>query len=1524
MKSDCQKAYFVVEFLIICIYARTACARIYVLIGRKPKINSYRFGMNKKKFTVLALLMIVVLTLSSCLLFACNPDSSSDGDDDAKIEATEGLLINNGDFKVVDTSVKTYPRAVTGWTGAKMYSNSSFRDDVTAGVISMNKNSYNANKSKWKDDNDEIWQKLNANGRYDGDADKIKNALMIYMPKEGKDADGNKINGPTAYGYTSTSFTLDKGAYYKLTVDVLTHDIGGENEEERGARIYLSSNTYAEFSGIDTKGEWKTYEIYIETSPASTTSLTVMLGLGKYNSYFTKGLTSGYAFFDNINLEKIEDDDNTPEADGEKQFNAAKDKERDGNEFVATTTLKVPNGRFDFGSTTLSSSNAPSSWSLVTGNSGKDDPAPTSLGYNAVIDLSQFDSRYADFSPTYNTRTGDNTSNIEYKPATSLEAIAQDIQKINGRIGANAFMLSQQLMTAQGIRSSRTITIEKNKTYAISVQLYTYGVHGAGVSLVLTGSDGKDIKIKGISSNPSTDYLIGSTRITPSTGYNNGTVDGASTNGWRTYTFYIQGNQFRDFNYNMAIWLGTDGTSDNIAETYHSFTSSSKSTTYRADGTFSNGWVFIDDLELKELASLPTADDQIKTSDNQTLDCTVQDGDNFRGLIVDLSTENLFGSDASYILSDENASNKPSLEGAGVQTGATLGAPKGWTSNFDITDNTKPIITDTITEGIVHLVNEDLFNGIEGTYPGLPYDLKNKNAYMIHASRESYYEVETQTFTIKANQFYRLSLWVKTVDVSSSSGAYVYLLDKSKDDDKENSLTSFTKINTKDTDEYLNDWCELTIVLRGANDKDTDVALKLTLGTGDRWASSTLTSGAMFVANMNMSAITYANFKDTTTGTYVKSVDMSESFTYTFTNGSFDDYDLDDEDFEAGVAFNEQSKPGKPDDWTVNDKTIDMNTDDTSLFGGVIALTPTEDKLDFKSSKQATTVTGIDASVFNNFYNNDNSLSEEYLNSLAGPNMLAIGSKKEGDKYAIGYSSASITLSANTYYQLSVYAKTVGNTTASVFLTGESSASTGTNYFLIESDAQNGEWTKYTYYIEVGNTSVSVKLNLWLGLDGKQSDVDAYLSQMVDQNLDKEEQDKQKAELAKSSGAVFFDNIVYKTIDEDTYNTATDDSKNKDVRKKISFLTDSFDSLSSSIESRGTLTAPNGWTGAAESGLSSSNSKVGIAYADSSYYDTELVNEVLYSRLLGLDYKEEDIKVTDEELEEAKKSGEYEGKTDEEIVAALKAKNLIKEKTDNWIPVSELVAHSGNRMLVINNTVNSAYRYTSSSNTLKANSFYEISVFVRTYGLTGRDGDDTIGAGVELYLGSANESDKPLIFKGIQTQKKDENGKVVGNEWVQYKFYVQTRDIDVTSVTVRLSLGSSTTEDINGESITSGLTKGYALFDDVSIQKVDEDVYQNATEGDTVQKRYVTADTEGNSDENKDDNNKTPNKFNLEYLWWMIPTIIIGLVIIVVVIIFVIRKLRKKGVKKALKQESAPVNTEMLDKKRNRYDEGKE
>ena len=214
--------------------------------------------MNKKKFAVLALMMIALVVLTSAMFVACNNNDDSNTTDDTQktIEATKGLLVSNGDFKVVDTSVKTYPRTITSWTGGKTYSSGNYKDDVTAGAISLDKALYDANKSKWNDDDNSLYNALVAGGRY-GDDDAIKNALMIYMPEQ-SEKDGKKVNGPTAYGYTSSSFTIAKGGYYKLSVDVLTKDIKGSENGTPGARIYVSSNTYAEFDAIDTQGKWVT------------------------------------------------------------------------------------------------------------------------------------------------------------------------------------------------------------------------------------------------------------------------------------------------------------------------------------------------------------------------------------------------------------------------------------------------------------------------------------------------------------------------------------------------------------------------------------------------------------------------------------------------------------------------------------------------------------------------------------------------------------------------------------------------------------------------------------------------------------------------------------------------------------------------------------------------------------------------------------------------------------------------------------------------------------------------------------------------------------------------------------------------------------------------------------------------------------------------------------------------------------------------------------------------------------------
>ncbi len=1491
--------------------------------------------MNKKKIVVLALMMITIIVLSSCLFVACdnNDDNNGSTTDPTKYEETKDLLIKNGDFHVIDTTSTSYPRSLTSWSGAKMYSSGDYKSDVTAGVISLDKALYDANKSKWADDQDALYNLLNVNGRYD-DRGIYKHSLMVYMPEEGKDKDGKTIHGPTAYGYTSTSFTLTKGAYYRLKVDVLTYNIGGSDEEARGARIYVSSNTYAEIKGIDTKGEWKTYEILIEASPVSSTSLNVMLGLGRCTSSDKTGLSTGYAVFDNLSLEKLED---TEEKTAEEVYNDAVELERNGSEFYATTTLKVPNGRFDFGTTTISSSGAPNGWSLVSGNSGKDDPAPSAYRHNGIIDLSKFADKYTDYAKQYTLQNS--TGKIDYNAAKDLLGnIAGTIftdERATSVAGSNVFMLSQQILTAQSIKSSRTITIERNKTYALSLDIFTYNIHGAGVSLILTGSDGKDIVIKGISAKKSSDYLVGNTAITVSgdKGYSDATVDGNTTGEWRTYTFYIQGNQFKNYSYNMNVWLGTEGTNSNTSVSCElSPSSSSKTTLYNANGTFANGWAFIDELKLTECDTLPAESTSVKKATDNSLDCA--DNDALRGIIVDLTTKNNI---LENVLDTESTSSSTNEKVSVIGNGA----PKGWKSNFDTSKKTNPVIDGYINEGVVSLENEDTFahdtEKVSGlTYPELPYEIVDTRAYMLYSSSDSYYEVETGNITVKANNYYRFSFWVKTQDIKSTSGAYIYVLQKNKNADGEyeddTTLATFSKINTADYDEYQNDWCEITVAIAGANDKDVEIALKFTLGAGTRWTSTTLAKGAMYVANFSGETVSHSTYTGTSTGTYTKAIDLTSGTSYAFKNGSFDDYDIDDDKLEEGKGLEEQTIAATPSDWTISDNKLGANTEDSDLVAGVIKFNQqnnADGTFTFVPSNQATSVFQSNTDVnFNGFYPTIGKNSTELdLGSLPGDkgHVLAIGNKNNSSTgYAAGFASSSVTLSSNTYYKISLYVKTQGATKATVYLTGESSLTSGTSSFTIESTSST-EWTKYTFYIEVGQTSVSTKLNLWLGenvdyanIEVTDAEVETERSSNPDYNSDTDAETIRKAlkaQKAASKGNVFFDNIYYTSIDEADYNKAEEGNE----IHKLSFLTDSFDSLSSTIESRSSLSTPNGWTGTTGTNQSSSNTKSGVIYVDGGFYEVKTVDGVDYVGILGKDYKIDDITVSDKEYEEAKDKEDYKDKDKDEVVEALRAAKLVELQKKNWIPVSELYAHNNShQMLVINNMEKSAYTYSGSSVTMKEQSFYEVSVFVRTYGIDATD-DETVGAFVELYLGSANETDNPFIFKSIRTASDA--------GFVEYKFYVKTLNEDVTSVSLKLALGKYTSDEVDGETVVTGLTSGYAMFDDVTIRKIDENAYDAVEESDTVQKRTVSSESKGTSDDdnNNNNNNTTPDStFNTEALWWMIPTIVLGLLIIIVVIVYIVRKVRKPIAKKKEKKVATPVETPSLEAKHDKYDDSKE
>ena len=1419
--------------------------------------------MNKKKFSVIALVLLVVMAISALVLAACNPDDTP-ADTSSDTEATEGLLISNSDFKVIGTS-GDFPRSVTSWSGARLYSSSAVHEDVIAGAVNLSSATYEQYRHLWDDEDGALYKLLTAGGHY-GENDAIKNALMIYMPEENET--GDEDYGPTAYGYTSASFSIEKKAYYKLSVDVLTYDIAGDPDNEDadpGARIYVSSATYAEFAGIDTKGKWVTYEIYIEGGVSSSSSLTVNLSLGKYSSYYSDGLTTGYAFFDNVTLEKLTDDEGGKTA-AEKYADAT---EREKTQYtVATASLKLTNGGFEFGSTSIASSTAPSGWSMVRGDS-----APSSDRFNGIVSLSSFEEDYADFvSSSYYIKDGDSVR--RYYPAEQLADIAESVATRDGVMGDNVYMLSQQLMTAQGIRTSRDIVIEKNKYYILSVDVYLANIYGAGMTLRLTGS-GNDIEITGIASNPTGDdnaVVYGSPE------------QGKSTAGWTTFTFVIHGNSYRDMSYKMEMWLGTDTPSDNTETTYTRYTSTTSSgssqKTYTTGGTFSTGWAFIDNLTLKETDEAGFDGVSADGTDDFTLDAA---GDTTaKTLKIDLATTNLF-SDGSGI----SGGFKPAGSSSDDLAGGTLGIPEGFTYAPSDEDDAALVYPEFATAGSINTADgSGLPEGAEN--PGLPYDTESSYAFMLSADKATSFAYNSAKFTISPNTSYRISVWVKTADIESGTGAYVYL--RQSDDKNEGEvkdLSSFTAVNTDELEDN-NGWRELTLLVRGNADEATKLWLTLALGTGGRYAASTLTRGTVFFANMSRTEVTPADYDDTTTGTYVKKVSLASSKTYSFANGGFDNVDLEETEGLAtgGVALQDGDKAGVPEDWTLSSDILG-----DSFVGGIVKM-----NANGTASKQIDSIFGEGYAFFNSVYPD----GTDDLIKAGAPSVLVLAGK-DGEAFNAGFTSDSFSLSASSVCSVSVWAKAEAGTKGMIYLATEASGSERDGkqvWFEITGD---GEWHRYTFNIRVGLTSVSLELGLWLGenadITGAVIGDDADAGQVTEESL-------------ASSGIIVFDSVTMNSsLTDDDFTDGNAD----DYSRYIDFYSDGFDTLSDSEEDRSELTDPDGWTEVVGTDQESSNTTSGVLYLDRDGGFVEMDGD--YLAMFGAEFDLEDFVIDQSEVDAVKNDPEYAGMNDDAISDALRQKKYDALKAATGVTWDDILPEAGvqpdgNRILVINNTANSAFYYRSSGYTLSADKSYEISVKVYTHGIGHIDLDtlafkaaDEGGAFVELYLGSTynNDSD-PLRVENINLSEED--------GWTTVTFYVTAPSENVSGVQLRLGLGTYDAEDENK------LLSGYAFFDTVTFKEITSAEYQAAADDiadGTLSPAFNVArtvpDAPESGDTTVDNDPEVPDdSFNLDNLWWMIPTILLGVAIVAVVIVFFVRKYKKKFVKKT--DDTVPADKE--------------
>ena len=162
--------------------------------------------------------------------------------------------------------------------------------------------------------------------------------------------------------------------------------------------------------------------------------------------------------------------------------------------------------------------------------------------------------------------------------------------------------------------------------------------------------------------------------------------------------------------------------------------------------------------------------------------------------------------------------------------------------------------------------------------------------------------------------------------------------------------------------------------------------------------------------------------------------------------------------------------------------------------------------------------------------------------------------------------------------------------------------------------------------------------------------------------------------------------------------------------------------------------------------------------------------------------------------------------------------------TDGNGKIDKLVDESvGNVLMIHNYPTNSKYNgisqyYSSQSITLEANTAAEISLWVKTSELKFDKGylldsnEQDRGAYIEVAQTVASTTIDSFKIKAINTKKilADNPELDTNNGWLQYTIYVNACDFANSTITLRLGLGDSATN----EKVT-----GYAFFDDVEVKK---------------------------------------------------------------------------------------------------------
>lgn len=774
-----------------------------------------------------------------------------------------------------------------------------------------------------------------------------------------------------------------------------------------------------------------------------------------------------------------------------------------------------------------------------------------------------------------------------------------------------------------------------------------------------------------------------------------------------------------------------------------------------------------------------------------------------------------------------------------------------------VTDNRFKPADNKLTDAFVNKSGADI-NGVPVTITGdgEEFSADDKTPYVssnfsernrkFTSAKATLAKFQTKA-TLQKDTYYRFSVWVRTVDVPSTSGVVLTVYDGDKDTNSAaKAIATFAAVTTDkdlaDSSSSLNGYRELVCYFHTASLQNQDVTFEISLGSGGAFTSSTLFSGTAYIANASLVETDYTKYNGASaSGTYEKKYDWYETLSSeTFTNGQFQKYNYSDTKFFKDGGVNDKGEFqstsfGVPSGWT-------LKGEKDKAVAGIVDVNR-ENLLNNLATK-----IGITAEVLKAVPVDANDKPVETFGIYAGGNsyLLINSADVEGlakESVRVGYVSNSFTLNANSYYKISVMVKVI-NGQASVYLMTDNNISetnVDSKFENIEAStaSQTGGWKRYTFYVKTGFSSISATLGLYLGgkdvdialtdanmvladgLNGKYVKKAANEYEVYNKNTHKDATETYNYKDSAKGGTVLFDYVIKEDISESVYNAKTASATASaadeyEETKRVEMNLDSFGLATTPDQDK--PTSPKGWT---KTSLTKDT-------------DTEqLQSGVIYST----DYK----------------------------------------------------AHSGESCLIIPylNTAGASY-YASDAKTLTKDGFYKISVWAKlSEGHTGK-------AYITLVATNYGENSKYVDYASQTIE-------VNSTDWKEYVFFIKAPSSDTKidkygenakdlSLKIRLGFGES----------ADNKASGYVLFDDVLIEKLDVKAdefdkhvndFKAANTGLTVNTvKYSAIDKEEETTPDKEPDKEDSKDSGKNFNWVIFTSVAFGAIVVIAVAAFFIKK----------------------------------